>query len=322
VPTFQDDPVESKAEGAAVIGESATWMGVYGKSSSTTGGFGVMGDAVGTGVTGVSQTWIGVYGETHGTDNGPAGVWGEGKDGGSGVKGQARANGAVGVGGWHVADSGVGGAGVFGHSLIGHGVHGQTDSQIGGAGVTGENTANGPGVVGHGVNGPGIYATSDHGSAAVFDGKVEVHGDVEVKGDVKLLIEGQDVAELFETAVGAAPGTVMSLDADGQLTPSTTAYDRKVVGVVAGAGTYRPAVILGSGGGDLVRPIAMVGKVWCLADAGYGAIGAGDLLTTSPHAGHAMRADDPARAFGAVLGKALGSLDDGVGLVPVVVALQ
>jgi hypothetical protein len=69
-------------------------------------------------------------------------------------------------------------------------------------------------------------------------------------------------------------------------------------------------------------PIAVVGKVACRCDAGYGAIAVGDLLTTSPTRGHAMRADDPDRALGAVLGKALGALVDGVGLVTVLVALR
>jgi hypothetical protein len=57
-------------------------------------------------------------------------------------------------------------------------------------------------------------------------------------------------------------------------------------------------------------------------DADYGAIGLGDLLTTSGTLGHAMRAADPARAFGAVVGKALGSLEQGRGLLPILVALQ
>jgi hypothetical protein len=35
-----------------------------------------------------------------------------------------------------------------------------------------------------------------------------------------------------------------------------------------------------------------------------------------------MKATDPGRAFGAVLGKALGSLKEGQGLLPVLVALQ
>jgi hypothetical protein len=35
-----------------------------------------------------------------------------------------------------------------------------------------------------------------------------------------------------------------------------------------------------------------------------------------------MKAADPARAFGAVIGKALAPLDGGRGLIPVLVALQ
>jgi hypothetical protein len=48
----------------------------------------------------------------------------------------------------------------------------------------------------------------------------------------------------------------------------------------------------------------------------------GDLLTTSATPGHAMKAADPARAFGAVLGKALGSMREGRALVPILVTLQ
>ena len=70
------------------------------------------------------------------------------------------------------------------------------------------------------------------------------------------------------------------------------------------------------------KPIALVGKVYCKADATYGAISVGDLLTTSATPGHAMKADDPLRAFGAVLGKALGTLPGGTGLIPILVALQ
>ena len=45
-------------------------------------------------------------------------------------------------------------------------------------------------------------------------------------------------------------------------------------------------------------------------DAGYAPVGVGDLLTTSPTAGHAMRAEDPVRAFGATIGKALRKDDE------------
>jgi hypothetical protein len=65
-----------------------------------------------------------------------------------------------------------------------------------------------------------------------------------------------------------------------------------------------------------------MGKVFCRIDASYGAVQAGDLLTTSPTEGHAMKASDRRRAFGAVLGKALRAWSEGRGLVPILVTLQ
>jgi hypothetical protein len=82
---------KNTAGGTGVVGESETWMGVYGRSSSATGGAGVMGDGnPGPGVIGKSTKWIGVYGETAGVENGPAGVWGEHKGAGVGVKGVSK----------------------------------------------------------------------------------------------------------------------------------------------------------------------------------------------------------------------------------------
>ncbi len=57
-------------------------------------------------------------------------------------------------------------------------------------------------------------------------------------------------------------------------------------------------------------------------DASFGAIHAGDLLTSSPHAGYAMKADAKAIASGAIIGKALGSMDRNSGLIPVMVTLK
>lgn len=57
-------------------------------------------------------------------------------------------------------------------------------------------------------------------------------------------------------------------------------------------------------------------------DAAYGPIHAGDLLTSSPHAGFAMKASDKDRTSGAIIGKALGDLEVGTGTVPVMVTLK
>ena len=70
------------------------------------------------------------------------------------------------------------------------------------------------------------------------------------------------------------------------------------------------------------QPVALLGKVYCKVDAQYGAIEVGDLLTTSPTPGYAMKADDPLKAFGAVIGKALRPLAAGQDLIPILIALQ
>jgi hypothetical protein len=119
------------------------------------------------------------------------------------------------------------------------------------------------------------------------------------------------------------PGTVMVLAENGGVRQCDRAYDKRVAGVVSGAGSYRPAIVLDRQRGTTARkPLALMGKVYCKVDASQGAVEIGDLLTTSGTAGHAMKAADPLRAFGAVLGKALRPLKQGRGMIPILVALQ
>jgi hypothetical protein len=105
--------------------------------------------------------------------------------------------------------------------------------------------------------------------------------------------------------------------------PSTGAYDKKVAGVISGAGDLKPALILDKRPELRSRmPIALMGKVYCKVDAQHAPIEVGDLLTTSPTSGHAMKATDPTKAFGAVIGKALKPLKEGTGLIPILISLQ
>jgi hypothetical protein len=80
--------IKGIGDSVGVRGEGKDWHGVEGISNSTIGGHGVFGTntAGGTGVVGTSTKWVGVYGETAGLENGPAGVWGEHKGAGIGVK--------------------------------------------------------------------------------------------------------------------------------------------------------------------------------------------------------------------------------------------
>jgi hypothetical protein len=70
------------------------------------------------------------------------------------------------------------------------------------------------------------------------------------------------------------------------------------------------------------KNVALTGRVYVQADTSNGPIEPGDMLTTSSTPGRAMKVTDHARAQGAVLGKAMGSLDEGQGMVLVVVTLQ
>lgn len=157
--------------------------------------------------------------------------------------------------------------------------------------------------------------------AADFSCNVTVAGTVTVDQDI--VLANADCAEEFDVVDSAGPGTVMVIGDDEALRPSAEAYDRRVAGVISGGGEYKPALLLDRRASSRPRSaVALVGKVCCKVDADHGPIEVGDLLTTSPRPGHAMRASDRDRAFGAVIGKALQPLDSGQGLIPILVALQ
>jgi hypothetical protein len=142
------------------------------------------------------------------------------------------------------------------------------------------------------------------------------------------ILGGADVAEGFPIASPsseAVPGSVLVIDASnpGSLRISDAPYDRGVAGVIAGAGDLAPGVVLqGACASSDTVLVAVSGRIWCLADAGFGSITPGDFLTSSPTPGHAMKVTDFNRARGAILGKAMTGLDSGCGLVLVLVALQ
>jgi hypothetical protein len=74
--------------------------------------------------------------------------------------------------------------------------------------------------------------------------------------------------------------------------------------------------------GGYVNVVTMGAYRVIKVDASLGAIHTGDLLTTSPHAGYAMKVTDKVSAIGAIVGKALGNVETGTGLIPVMVTLK
>jgi hypothetical protein len=116
------------------------------------------------------------------------------------------------------------------------------------------------------------------------------------------------------------PGMVVSIDSTGarKFKLSDEPYDRKRVGIISGGNGVKPGLVLrdeGNPSADGEHPIALTGQVWCRADAAFGPIAPGDLLTTSATPGHAMRVSDFDRARFAVLGQALTVLKEGRGWV-------
>jgi hypothetical protein len=171
-----------------------------------------------------------------------------------------------------------------------------------------------------------LGATGNAGDLRIrgADGQFKIHLDGS-SGDIKL--SGADCAEDFEVdeEEEPEPGSVMAIADEGKLRRCAQAYDRRVAGVISGAGSHKPGIILGRQGSEGANsriPLALSGRVHCRVDAGYAPVGVGDLLTTSPTVGHAMRAEDSQRAFGATIGKALRPLGRGTGLVPILIALQ
>jgi hypothetical protein len=319
----------------SLFSRSETSNGVIGHSNGDPGGgnAGVFGEHLnnGTGVTGKSQGGFGVAGLSQGN----SGVFADSENG-FGVQAHSvnshglvsRSETSNGVVGHSNGNPAGGNAGVFGEHLNhGTGVTGKSDGGFGVAGLS--HSSNG--VLAQSDTGIGLVAKGGR-LAALFEGDVEVAGffkgnvgvtgNLTVNGDV--LLTGADLAEQFSVVgdLAAEPGCVVVLAGDDCVRVSDEAYDRRVAGIVSGAGNYVPALILDRRDDAGRRPLALTGKVWCKVDADCGPVEVGDLLTTSPTPGHAMSATDAGRAFGAVVGKALGSLRSGRGLVPVLVSLR
>ena len=341
----------SKADGVGVFGQSNEGVGVKGLSH---GQFrnAVVGvndfSAAGPGAGGNGGFFESAQGEgVRGTARNPhhGGVVGKNSAGGNAVFGESLQVGGAGAGVFGISTSGKGieghsttqvgvfgqsdsNAGVLGDSKAGRGVHGISQTREGVLGQTNSPGAAAVAAINHAVDGTGaaVFAEKrgEKGHAGFFAGHVHVTKNLTVDGDI-VLTNVADCAEDFDIATGDAgePGTVMVLGEQGALFASESAYDRRVVGVISGAGDYKPGIVLDrQHHGRDRKPIALMGKVFCKVDASSAPVSIGDLLTTSNMPGHAMKAVDPTAAFGAVIGKALRPLKEGQGLIPILVTLQ
>lgn len=155
-------------------------------------------------------------------------------------------------------------------------------------------------------------------------------GNSKITTQVLQITGGSDLSEQFDINANddaLKPGMIVSIDSEhpGELTLSREAFDKKVAGVISGAGGVKTGMLMGQTGtkADGKHAVALTGRVYCWVDADAGgAIAPGDLITTSATPGHGMKAGNDTRGSGALIGKAMSSLPSGKGLVLVLVSLQ
>jgi hypothetical protein len=319
--------------------------GVYGKSDSDNG-YGVYGHT-----TAMSGTTYGLYGKSDTITGTAYGVYGKSdSDNGYGVYGHTAIVSGTTYGVYGKSDSNNG-YGVYGYTTAmtgtADGVYGKSEANQG-AGVRGSHASNGVGVIAQSESGNPIEAYGSVATDTIFrvsnDGSVYSGGSYHCGGTitetVTTISETVVITSVARTELGPClqdqgeadfaemlpmnndvlePGDVLIINLDGELAKSDTAYQSTVVGVYSTKPSY-----LGNSqrwGEDGYAPLALVGIVQVKVSTENGAIQPGDLLVASDTPGHAMRAgvDSP---NGTVIGKALMGLNDGKGMIRMLVMLQ
>lgn len=196
--------------------------------------------------------------------------------------------------------------------------------------------------------GPQISVTGIGPTGNVGIGTVAPGAKLEVDGNVKLtsgsgasmtfadgttqttawtgVLCGGDYAESVDVSgdrTNYSLGDVLVIDPDraGKFLKSAEVYSTTVMGIYS----TRPGVVgrrQTTPKSPEEVPMAMVGIVPAKVSAENGPVRPGDLLVTSSTPGYAMKGTDRTRMLGAVIGKALGSVESGVGVIEVGVTLQ
>lgn len=186
------------------------------------------------------------------------------------------------------------------------------------------------GNVGIGTTTPGaklelngnMLLTAGSGASVTFpDGTVQstAWNGVTVGGDYA------ESVDIGGNRQGYEPGDVIAIDrsSPGRFAKSEGAYSRLVAGVYSTkpglVGRRTTAVRVDK---EAEVPMAMMGIVPTKVSAENGPIETGDLLVTAKTPGYAMKGTDRDRLTGAVIGKALAPLAQGVATIEVLISLQ
>ena len=330
--------------------------GVAGVSGHATFGTGVIGEGE-TGVKGVGSVGHGVWGEgptgVYGTSQSGYGVWGTSTNGtavfGEGrtcVKGTSSTSYQFGV-------EGEGYNGVYGRSTSLDGCGGCFVNLDGGialyaygnggaasrAALRVDNSKSGDGMAAYLTNNSG-YANahlqnSGNGEVLVLQSnggqflravtdnwtpKFRLQYDGIGRAANSWQGGGADFAEMLPAAEGLEPGDVLVIGPEETLILSSEPYQFSVAGVYSTQpGFVGGQPVEGEVAGTI--PLAIVGVVPVKVSAENGPIRPGDLLVTSSTPGYAMKAG-PNPPQGTVIGKAMGKLEAGTGMIKMLATLQ
>jgi hypothetical protein len=330
---------------ATTTGGNNTAVGYYALSSNTTGGpnnaFGVgalgynqtgyFNDAFGWGalqynVSGISNVAFGyeaLYSATGNSNSVFGGGWGSWGAGRSITSGSGNSIFGFRVGGLTLTT---------GSSNILIGTDASTDTPASGT----SNFLN----LGNTIYATNMYSNSNtSGVGYVGIGTTSPQAKLEINGNLRFTADGSvqttawtgvlcggDYAESVDVngdRTKYGPGDVLVIDPDnaGKFLKSADPYSTAVLGIYStkpGAIGRRQAAPKSM---DEV-PMAMIGIVPTKVSSENGPIKPGDLLVTSSTPGYAMKGTDRNRLVGAVIGKALGRLDSGTGVIEMGVTLQ
>ncbi len=230
-------------------------------------------------------------------------------------------------------------AGVIGVSIRGDGLQGYA-TDVAGRGLYAANSGNGTSIVANSNSVtstqhlyPTLYLIQGNNQADYVVGARTLFGTRNFRIDAAgtgyfnggTQASGADFAEQIAARgdeQNYEPGDVLviSPDADRTVELSAQPFATTVIGVYS----TQPAMLAGAPDqNDPLAgiPVAITGIVPCKVSAENGAIQRGDLLVTASRPGYAMRAGtNPSQ--GTVLGKALGELKDGTGVIQILVTLQ
>lgn len=178
----------------------------------------------------------------------------------------------------------------------------------------------------------GVYGTTGGSGtnwAGYFAGNVRITGNL--IGPGLFIHPGWDIAEYIKVSnLEIEPGDVVIADPNENETAdkNNKEYQTSVLGIISTAPSSLGGVLTHEDGElykreemekNGYRALALSGRVPCKATTENGSIKPGDILVTSSRPGYAMKADLDELRIGMMLGKALGSLEEGDGKIMVLI---